>query len=644
MRNLPRLFHRSVFVKCSLLSTLLLMAASLTSNTDAQSVLLPPGFVDENLITEIEFPTGLAFLPDGRMCFTTLTGGIFIYVRGAVKEIVQLDDVAFGGEDGLVSIEFDPGWPVRPFAFVYYTHLDDDDARTNRLVRLTFAGDLDDGGSTDLQVVDQYSVIDDIVAGNLTHNGGGLRFGADGTLFVAVGDCGFACDAQDLTSYHGKILRLAVSQLPPTGVGPPAPSLLVPLGNPFASVANDSVVTPLVFSYGLRNPFRIEVEPGLGLVISEVGEAQRDEINVAIGGENFGWPWLEGSLPFMACTTPAPTFLTGPIFEIFHLPFAASFAVALFGGPYHARPGGVFNFGAIYEGDIFYAILDEMAPIQRITFDGINWNFAPPVPGQLSSDIWGGVGGPVEARIGPDGAIYYVDFLGSRVGRVRPTPGNYELTVISGDLQKGNGGWPAFFPFEVELRDELGQPIPGEVIDFGIQRGGGELLETAVTGADGRATMTYRFADAFLEAPRVSATHPQANPVFFDLEWRGLMVEQAPGSVNFVIHHSVSNYPVSFAFQAPVVSAPYFTTPWGDVFTSIFDQMAGLFVVGDGFGLTRPSEPSFATGPDGRLSLSFDAIPMLGGFVFDAQAYTIDPTVPLPERVMISNSVRVTLP
>ncbi|MCW4463172.1 PQQ-dependent sugar dehydrogenase [Sphingomonas sp. BT-65] len=143
---------------------------------------------------------------------------------------------------------------------------------------------------------------------NNNHNGGWLGFGPDGHLYMAIGDGGGSGDpgnnAQNTNVRLGKILRLAQSG----GNYVPAP------GNPFLAGGGD----PHVFAFGLRNPFRASFAPDGRLIIGDVGQGAREEIDVLRPdqpGLNFGWRFLEGTQPFSGT---APAGLTAPVTEYTH--------------------------------------------------------------------------------------------------------------------------------------------------------------------------------------------------------------------------------------------------------------------------------------------------------------------------------------
>jgi hypothetical protein len=154
------------------------------------------------------------------------------------------------------------------------------------------------------------------------HYGGQLQFGPEGALFVSTGDGGGGDDqehnAQNVGKPLGKILRLIPD---PSGVLP----YTVPADNPFAA---GSGWEPLVWSYGLRNPFRFSFDrDGSALLIGDVGQSAREEVDRAPApsygrGANYGWNCREGKIAGPAtdegCPGPPPGGFTEPIFDYEH--------------------------------------------------------------------------------------------------------------------------------------------------------------------------------------------------------------------------------------------------------------------------------------------------------------------------------------
>lgn len=126
------------------------------------------------------------------------------------------------------------------------------------------------------------------------HNGGSIRFGPDGMLWIGTGDGGAANDpqgnGQKLDTLLGKMLRIDVSGEPDEGL-----SYAVPKDNPF--VGHEGV-RPEIWAYGLRNPWRYEFDSLGRLWIADVGQNRYEEVHLqpadSKGGENYGWNVMEG--------------------------------------------------------------------------------------------------------------------------------------------------------------------------------------------------------------------------------------------------------------------------------------------------------------------------------------------------------------
>lgn len=194
------------------------------------------------------------------------------------------DMVSTGNEQGLLAVEFHPS---QPYAYANYTDLDGH----TQVVEF----EIDDVGGTATFDRASRRVLLTVQQPYPNHNGGDLVFDAAGMLLVALGDGGAGGDpdrvALDMGSMLGKILR--IDPRPATG-GPYG----VPADNPFAATPG---ALPEIWSAGLRNPWRIDLDPATGeLWVADVGQGDWEEVTVVDTGRgvNFGWSAFEGSRPF----------------------------------------------------------------------------------------------------------------------------------------------------------------------------------------------------------------------------------------------------------------------------------------------------------------------------------------------------------
>jgi len=385
----------------------LLWAAPATAAT------VPNNFSDSQVVADLEMPTDFAFLPDGRiLVIEQWTAKVRLIVNGAIGSndpLVTVPNVRNDhGEAGLMCVEVDAGWPARPYLYLYYNNSSTD---TCCLSMYTVTGDLDNPNSDNLSIApsSRYDILTDIPDAFPNQNGGTARFGNDGMLYLSLGDDLDECECQETDSLYGEILRLDMSSMPGSGSGPPPKADITPADNPFSGDEN----TNMVFCYGLRNPYRFEIDPVTGdLIIGDVGEANYEEMNIASGGENFGWPFREGPMirTPAGCDEPGGpggTEYDQPIHSYDRVGFSASVISC---GMY--RPVDFPNddsFPSEYNGDIFYCEYYQGYMV-RLKYNGTNWEVADPVAGQPSADHWAtDISEVSRMQVGPDGALWYLD-------------------------------------------------------------------------------------------------------------------------------------------------------------------------------------------------------------------------------------------
>jgi glucose/arabinose dehydrogenase len=245
----------------------------------------------------------------GRLFLTEQVGRIRIHNGTSLLTTPFLDIdplVRCCGEEGMLSTAFHPNYASNGFFFVYYTNNNGDQV----IARYTrSAGNANVADPTSAKII---ITIPHPNEGN--HNGGPLKFGPDGYLYIATGDGGGGGDpgenAQDLTEVLGKQLRLDIDTTAP---------YLIPPTNPFVAVPG---ARGEIWAYGLRNPWRFTFDRTTGdMFIGDVGQGAREEVDfqpAGVGGLNYGWDDMEGSI----CYEPSSGCLTAgrvlPILEVSH--------------------------------------------------------------------------------------------------------------------------------------------------------------------------------------------------------------------------------------------------------------------------------------------------------------------------------------
>lgn len=416
------------------------ISAALPMYSATAAVSLPAGFTDQIIVQGLDQPVGIAFLPDGRLLvIEQRSAAVRLIVGGQLSPnnpILTVPSVnSSGNERGLLGIAVDPAFPSRPYIYVYFSHAG---TNTNYISMFTVTGDVGDPTSGNLTVspASQFNLITDIPDAASNHNGGTLRFGPDGLLYVSSGDDATPCSAQDSTDLRGCILRLKVSGMPLAGSGPPAKSLLVPPGNPYPGPTDNA---RLNYCIGLRNPFRFSIDRATGdLFIADVGQNIWEEADWSqTGHENFGWPFREGPAvqTVGGCTEPGGSgnaTYDSPMAYYNRSTFTASIIA---GGLYRGVNGSELTFPTSYDGDFFY--LDYYQGwLRRLKRSGSTWSIAPPEPGQPDVTNWAtGLPSASDFLVGPDGALYYV----SQFTAFQPNSGSVHRIVHPNKVAPANG-------------------------------------------------------------------------------------------------------------------------------------------------------------------------------------------------------------
>jgi glucose/arabinose dehydrogenase len=256
-----------------------LIAASSTGAAAQDPLRLEP------VVQGLEQPVFMTHAGDGseRLFVVEQAGRILIVDAGELLAEPFLDisnDVSSGGERGMLGLAFHPEFAGNGRYFVHYTRAEDG---ASVIVEFRVSRDPNRSrraGRTLLIVSQPFA----------NHNGGMIAFGPDGFLYIALGDGGSSGDpgnrAQDPDVLLGKILRIDVDGRRPYAI---------PEDNPFAAGGG----RPEIYALGLRNPWRFSFDRQNGrMYVGDVGQREREEIDIVRLGRNYGWRVLEGSLCF----------------------------------------------------------------------------------------------------------------------------------------------------------------------------------------------------------------------------------------------------------------------------------------------------------------------------------------------------------
>lgn len=264
MRNFSRLI-----LPVTLLLSLL---AGCSKNEEKTPLLLPDtgeqksSYGIEIVATHLNVPWEIAFADEGQIFFTERPGDIRLIRNGKLlkKPILSLSSPFISkGEGGLLGLALDPDYQENHYMYVYHTYQKKNEV-LNRVLRILV--------ENDQAKIDK--ILLDGVSGNSNHNGGRIKIGPDGLLYITAGEKYEPELAQNKDSMGGKIFRINLDgTIPKDNPDPDSP----------------------VYSYGHRNPQGLAWHPKTGkLYSSEHGQTAYDEINLIEKGKNYGWPVIEG--------------------------------------------------------------------------------------------------------------------------------------------------------------------------------------------------------------------------------------------------------------------------------------------------------------------------------------------------------------
>jgi glucose/arabinose dehydrogenase len=257
-------------------------------------------------------PLGLENCGDNRIFVVQKTGQIMI-CDGAGNKLatpfLNISDrvLTQGNEQGLLGLAFHPNFRSNGYFYVNYINKNGNtqisrfkESTTNHNVAIPTSE------KKILEIHQPYS----------NHNGGCIRFGPDGYLYIGMGDGGSGGDpqnnAQNPSSLLGKMLRIDIN----SGSAP----YNIPPTNPFISKAG---YRPEIWALGLRNPWRWSFDNVSGrLFIADVGQDHWEEVDFKYGssngGENYGWRCYEGNHQYNLNGCKANSIYTFPKYEYAH--------------------------------------------------------------------------------------------------------------------------------------------------------------------------------------------------------------------------------------------------------------------------------------------------------------------------------------
>ncbi|MCC1484958.1 PQQ-dependent sugar dehydrogenase [Winogradskyella immobilis] len=226
-------------------------------------------YTTEVVVSELNIPWGMVFMPDGSMLITEKTGELIHFKDGKKTEIQGLPEIYLRGQGGLLDIELHPDYANNGWIYMSHASADGEgDGGNTAIIRAKL------NGNTLTDVERLYKAGPNSRRGQ--HFGSRIEFDDDGYLYFSVGDRGSRdVNPQDITKDCGKIYRLNDDGS-------------IPKDNPFVDTPNAKTA---IYSYGHRNPQGMVKHPETGKIwVHEHGPRGGDEINIIQKGKNFGWP------------------------------------------------------------------------------------------------------------------------------------------------------------------------------------------------------------------------------------------------------------------------------------------------------------------------------------------------------------------
>ena len=266
-------------------------AAVVVSEGEAQAV---EDLRTSTIVSGLEHPWGMAWLPDGSMLVTERPGRLRLIRDGALveTEIAGVPEVLDAGQGGLLDVAVHPDFAENGLIYLTYA-VGTPDANRTRIARAVLDGE----ALVDLEVIFEVEA----AKPDTQHFGARLLWLPDGTLLASIGDGGnppveiegelIRLRAQEVSSAFGKILRFNDDGS-------------VPPDNPFVEGEG---VAPYVWSYGHRNVQGMALDPESGtLWVNEHGALAGDELNRIEPGANYGWPAATYSRDYAGATEISP--------------------------------------------------------------------------------------------------------------------------------------------------------------------------------------------------------------------------------------------------------------------------------------------------------------------------------------------------
>lgn len=333
-----------------------------------------------------EVPWGMAFLPNGDMLATEISGSLFRFSKdGGMQEVKGVPLVLAKGQGGLLDVVLHPDFGQNNIIYLSFSAFKEEDGdtlSTTAVVRAKLEGNT---------LSQQEKIFEALPYSETRHHyGSRMEFGRDGNLYISVGDRGNRDEnPQSLNRHPGKIHRI-------TADGG------IPADNPFL---DQEGAYPSIYSYGHRNPQGLAIHPETGeLWEHEHGPRGGDEVNIIEKGRNYGWPVISYGINYDGTTFTDKTRQEGMLQPLWY--WVPSIAPA----------GMTFVRGGRYkgwEGDLLSGSL---------RFQYLNRNKMEGRENVGEEQLLKNIGRVRDVKMSPDGFIHVAVEEPARIYRLVPVP------------------------------------------------------------------------------------------------------------------------------------------------------------------------------------------------------------------------------
>ncbi len=504
---------RGTLLKFMVVLLVVAVVPAVTASPASALPQLPAGFTleTEQAGQDVYDLTDFAVLPDGSKWTIGKSGKVaWVSPDGVPRTIAQLP-VHAHLDVGLIGVSPAPNYETTGHIYFVYAKPGATDAVPggNEVARFTADNPADPrslGGKV---------VVLGGISQELNHHGAGTVLAApDGSIYAGFGDAATfigapraSLRAQNIDDPHGKILRVDAA-----GNGWRT--------NPFYDAANPRSWRSRVFALGLRNPTRFSLDPRTGRAyIGDVGWGAWEELDVARGGENFGWPCYEGPIMpagYKDMPECKAAYANGRHdLPLYAYPHVAGGQAAVMGGALYTGTA----YPPAYRNKFFFGDYAQ----RNLRTIGTDLNDKVVSPAAMFATQ---VAAPVAIRTDTNGDIVYADILSGTIKRLRYAPGNrapvVELSVtndpatlsVSVDASGSSDPDGDAITFSTNFGDGSA-PVAGEKVTHTYANGSVTypvtVTATDALGAKGTATVQILPSN---HVPRLEVTTPPAGKLF----------------------------------------------------------------------------------------------------------------------------------